>query len=457
MFRQAVCLALVSLLFACGPSSPGGRSDGGGGPSDDGGGDCGPLDTIDNCGACGNACGWQNASGTSCVAGTCVPNCNPGFAECDTNPANGCEADLTSDTHCGTCYNACGGNNATGTCVAGVCDVTCISGFGDCNNDFADGCESDLMSDVMRCGSCERGCTTTCVAGQCTGCDSGLALDSTDPLDAARAMGMCGAEVVSASWVMPDGSAVPAGTPNFDLGHGILSGFGSVISPREGVKVFAISSGTARQPTDPGYQDVGGFDKGYVAAHPMGFPKESPACPGVTTGEPHDAIALQVTLQAPDWAQGMGFDFDFYTYEWPGFVCSEFNDFFVALMTPIPMGLPDPNISFDAAGNPISVNAAFMSVCGCTGGPPCFAGGKTFDCPNGTAELVGTGFEGFGFGDWHGATSWLTTTAPVMPGAQFTLIFGIYDSGDGVLDSTTVIDNFHWTPNPPPVVTDPIE
>ncbi len=451
--RRQVVIFVSLFLIACGPNSAATR-DAAGGPSADAG--CGLLDTVDNCGACGNNCGWQNASGAQCIGGLCVANCNAGFAECDGNPANGCEANLTTDLHCGTCYNACTAFNATGTCVMGTCEMTCAAGWGDCNDDLTDGCESDLMNDVMRCGSCDRGCTSTCVAGQCTGCDTGVAIDSTDPMDAVHAMGMC-AGVISASWVMPDGTPVPVGTPNFDLGHGNLGGFGAVITPREGSKMFAISSGTARQPTDPGYMDVGGFDKGYVASHPAGFPKESPACPGVVTGEPHDAIALQVTLEAPDWAQGMGFDFDFYTYEWPGYVCSMWNDFFVALMTPIPMGLPDPNISFDAAGNPISVNAAFMSVCGCTGGPPCFAGGRSFDCPNGTAELVGTGFEDtFGFGEWHGATSWLTTTAPVMPGTQFTLIFGIYDSGDGVLDSTALIDNFHWTATPPPVVTDPI-
>ena len=43
-----------------------------------------------------------------------------------------------------------------------------------------------------------------------------------------------------------------------------------------GKKMLALSSGTARQPTDPGYQDVSGFDKGYTSASPQGFPKESP-------------------------------------------------------------------------------------------------------------------------------------------------------------------------------------
>ena len=72
-----------------------------------------------------------------------------------------------------------------------------------------------------------------------------------------------------------------------------------------------LSSGSARQPTDPGYHDVGGFDKGFQGGHPQGFPKESPACPGVITGTPHDGAALEVTLRTPANAQGFSFDFNF--------------------------------------------------------------------------------------------------------------------------------------------------
>jgi hypothetical protein len=175
-------------------------------------------------------------------------------------------------------------------------------------------------------------------------CDTTLAIDDMDPMSAARAVGLCkqatGPDdwgVVSAEWVLPDGNPAPA-NPNFHLGHGILSGFGNVIVPYEGSKLLALSSGTARQPTDPGYQSPGGFSKGYTSGHPVGFPKESPACPGVITGPPNDGTGVRLTIRAPSNANGFSFDFDFYTYEWPGFVCSTFNDFFVALMSPIPRG-----------------------------------------------------------------------------------------------------------------------
>jgi hypothetical protein len=292
-------------------------------------------------------------------------------------------------------------------------------------------------------------------------CDTALPIDSQDPFDAARAVGLCKISggpddwgVVNAQWVAVDGTPAPA-SPNFHLGHGNLDHFGSAVNPQQGGKMLALSSGTARNPTDTGYMSVGGFDKGYTMNHPQGFPKESPACPFVTTGIPHDGAAVQITIKAPSNAQGFSFDFDFYTYEWPGFVCSTYNDFFVAILDPIPMGQLDGNISFDQLGNPVSVNNAFLEVCGCSGGPPCLAGGKTFNCALGNAELQGTGFTD-GFQD-HGATSWLVTQAPVEPNATITIRWGVYDSGDGVLDSTTLIDNWEWVAEPGTVVgTEPV-
>jgi len=279
-------------------------------------------------------------------------------------------------------------------------------------------------------------------------CDSGLPLDSTDPADAARAVDLCknstGATdwgIVSAKWVMANGNA-PTTDPDFHLGHGILSAFGPNVTPRAGQRMFVVSSGAARQPTDAGYKSPSGFDKGYTGGHPQGFPKESPACPNVTTGTPHDSTAVELEIRAPSNAHGFSFDFNFYTYEWPGYICSQYNDFFVAILSPIPMGQSDGQISFDKQGNPISVNNAFMNVCGCSGGPPCTAGGKSFSCPLGTAELTGTGFES------HAATSWLSTTAPVQPGQVIRIRWGAYDSGDGILDSTAIVDNWKWSADP---------
>ena len=301
-------------------------------------------------------------------------------------------------------------------------------------------------------------------------CDAALAIDDADPMGAAKAVELCKQAagpkdwgVTSAKWVLPDGSDpaanVAVNMANFHLGHGNLGAFGPNVNVQAGSKMLVLSSGTARQPTDPGYMDVGGFDKMYTSLHPQGFPKESPACgPDLKTGEPHDGAGVELAIRVPSNAHGFSFNFDFYTYEWPNWICSQYNDFFVAVLSPIPANQLDGNISFDSQGNPVSVNNAFVDVCGCGGANPCLAGGKTYPCSLGNTELMGTGFgSDTAFGQDHAATSWLQTKAPVEPGAEITIRWAVYDSGDGVLDSTTLVDNWQWIAEPGTTVgTDPV-
>lgn len=292
-------------------------------------------------------------------------------------------------------------------------------------------------------------------------CDEGIAIDEMDPLAAAAAIDICKTStgeydwgVVSAAWVMADGSPPPSDVgdlANFHRGHGFLDDFGANLDVREGVKMLALSSGSARRPNDPGYASVEGFNKGYTGGFAQGFPKESAACPGSITGTVNDPTGVELVIRTPANATGFSFDFDFYTFEWPGFVCSTYNDFFLAILDPIPEGQLDGNISFDGDLNPISVNNALLEVCGCEGNPPgtCEAGGKIFECSLGNIELIGTGF-GFDTtnGDDHGATGWLRTTAPVPGNAEISVRFAVHDSGDGSLDSTTLVDNFQWIAKP---------
>lgn len=83
--------------------------------------------------------------------------CAPGFADCDGDAANGCEADLRANTsHCGRCDGACAvGVNASSTCAAGTCALTCATGFADC--DGRPGCETDVTT-VLNCGRCGGSC-----------------------------------------------------------------------------------------------------------------------------------------------------------------------------------------------------------------------------------------------------------------------------------------------------------
>ena len=175
----------------------------------------------------------------------------------------------------------------------------------------------------------------------------------------------------------------------------------------------------------------------------------------MTSGSPHDSAGLEVVIKTPTNAKSLSFDLDFYTFEWPEFTCSTFNDFFVALQTPKPDNRPDGNVSFDSEGNTISVNAGFVQVCACKDGPPCTAGGKGFPCKLGWDQLEGTGFDSV---PWNSAaTGWLVTTTPLpKPGDEITLHFAIWDSGDGILDSTVLLDALRFDPQPAPIETQPI-
>ncbi len=70
-----------------------------------------PQTSIDNCGACGQACGAQNGT-PSCTTGVCsMSDCSPGFLDCSTDEntsRDGCETDGNSDSaNCGRCGNEC--------------------------------------------------------------------------------------------------------------------------------------------------------------------------------------------------------------------------------------------------------------------------------------------------------------------------------------------------------------
>src|SRR5262249_11215310 len=119
--------------------------------------------------------------------------------------------------------------------------------------------------------------------------------------------------------------------------------------------------------------------------------------------------------------------------------------------------------SFDSQGNSISVNNAFLDVCGCPASPgacvtpPVAMMGsimKNFSCMSGSNGVQGTDWAADSTTGWtNGSTGWLQTSAPVQKGATYTLRFVTYDSGDPDVDSSTFVDNFQWSAEPGTVVT----
>jgi hypothetical protein len=279
-------------------------------------------------------------------------------------------------------------------------------------------------------------------------CDDNLALEDPDPWSAARSIELCqqatpGGQdfgVLSALWVRANGT--PAVVPSQQFG--ILSDFGPNVNVQGGTRFLGLSSGRARLPGQPNACGTYSCYQSGPGAAPPGFPQDVPNCPGET--EINDDVALEVNLRAPTNATGYKFNFKFYSFEYPEWVCDFYNDQFIALVNPPPMGSINGNISFDSMGNPVSVNVAFFDVCQ--------------GCPLGTAEMIGTGFDIWELTiDDAGGTSWLATTAPIGGGEEFSIRFAIWDTGDQSWDSTAVVDNFQWIANGGTVVvgTEPEE
>ena len=123
-----------------------------------------------HCGACGNRCVVPHAT-ARCAGGGCgIAACDPGFADCDGDAGNGCEADLAGVANCGACGVSCGArHHATPTCGPG-CGFVCETGYADCDGDASNGCEALLAGDRLHCGACGNACTQGrgCQAGACT-------------------------------------------------------------------------------------------------------------------------------------------------------------------------------------------------------------------------------------------------------------------------------------------------
>jgi hypothetical protein len=372
-----------------------------------------------------------------CALAACSAPTPSTFAKSDSNQ--------TSDPKAPGSFGAGASSGASGGPTAG--GAACVPAKG--NYDLpGDGCDNDGD------GTVDNPAT----------CDAALA-DDGSPEELARAMGLCNAAATSGFGLVSAAFTRGYGRADAPMAqqHGVLAKFGDVLRPREGARLGVLSTGYALEydgsPGTPFGGNASGKD--WFGARPgvgngtapPGFPRPAAGCPQAS--EVNDLIALKLTLTAPKNATGFKFDFNFHSGEWPAFICSEFNDGFIAYLKAEGFngGVAD-NISFDAKKNPVSVNNGFFDRCtpgaaiGCD--PRSTPGTST--CPGGPAELAGTGFGilgnycGYGGAETvaGGATGWLTSQAPVKPGETFTLELMIWDAGDGDLDSLVVLDNFQW-------------
>lgn len=414
----------------------------------------------------GLACGPSSndgADGGGQEGSTCTPGatmvCYSGPT--GTQDVGSCMGGTTTCNDLGTVWSACIGevtpllevceNGLDDDCNSAIDDVTDIDGdgftrcTGDCCETFEECDEPEKVNPGAVEVANEDG--TPSADENCNGmideglviCDAGLLLDDPDPIAAARALDLCqdadesSYGLLAAAYQRADGSAFATPTQ-----HGIQASFGPNVPPQFGSSMLALSTGTARSESQVDACNASTCSASGPGTPPTGFPQDVPGCSGSTNI--NDDVALSLTLRAPVNATGYSFDFTFYSFEYPEWVCTSFNDQFVALVDPPPAGAINGNIAFDSMTNPVSVNIAFFDVCD--------------GCANGPDAMVGTGFN-----TWNdaGATSWLRTQAPVEGGSEFTIQFTIWDTGDSAFDSTVLIDNFQWLADPVGVGTIPID
>jgi hypothetical protein len=451
-----------------------------------------------------DGCEWD-----SDVYGPC--SCTPGASEaCYTGPIG------TQDV--GPCVGGTHTCDATGTywgpCVGQVIPVKEVCGDGidqDCNNLV------DLLPDVDGDGwsECDGDCCETAVDcteptlvnpgaydvpgnvldDDCNGgvdnavasCDAGIVSSSGNGLDYAKAIELCATTtanpplpdkrwgVISASLTLADGGGSPASNS-----RSIRGGFGNAIAPLGGSSLAVLSTGNAAAQAapnnvSPAYatfqigQQTGTSSQApadWVAANGGSFPN-SPGCPEPVSGTTaFNPVMLTVQVRVPTNAQSFSVGSYFFSAEYPEWVCSQYNDFFLTLLDSTYAGNPanpaDKNLAFydpppsGGATYPVGVNLAFGNTglfqqCenGQTG---CALGsvvGNINTCVS-TAELSGTGFDvastGCGANDLlGGGTGWLVTSGNVAPGETMTLRFVVWDTGDQVYDSLVLLDNFTWS------------
>jgi len=374
---------------------------------------------------------------------------------------------------------------------------------GDCCDVLADGCGNP---NLVNPGAFEV--AGNMVDDDCDGsvdnavvsCDGAFSSNSSVATDYAKAIELCSSTtespalpskkwgVISAGFFRADGTGVPVAAQ-----RSIRTGFGGGLTPLKGTQLVVLSTGAAAASaspnnTNPAYVapqasvangTSSGVPSDWLTANGNNFPN-APNCPdpnGGTTA--NDPIMLKVRVRVPTNAFSFSVASDFYSSEYPEWVCSPFNDFFLTLLDSTFMpGIgqaanpADNNLAFyhapPAGGSlyPIGVNLAFGNTglfrqckngtTGCGGGA---TPGTTSSCQS-TAQLAGTGFDvanpsppsafpgdpGYcGTNNLSGgATGWLSTSGNVVPGETIELRFVIWDTGDGYYDSTVLLDNFQW-------------
>lgn len=476
--------------------------------------DCAIACTDGNC-PDGFTCGAEGLCRLDGAAGLCSDDPGP-----DPN------ADCTPGTTA-ACYTGAGGTKGVGACRGGTRTCSAAGRWGECEGEVvpaAEECGDDVDNDCN--GSTDENddldgdgfstCTTGGGAADCCDteadcddpasvnpgafdipgnavdddcnlavddqilCDATLSSGSTSAYDFAKAIELCNRAtasdkkwgVITAKLSLANGS----GTPD-PQGHAIRPEFGPGNPAQLGNSLAIISSGgaAAKLDTNPSFHAFSGYTHttGATSTMPSDWltlnsnvlPK-APGCPQPTATTANDPVMLTFTIRVPSNAKSFELKTSFYTADYPEYMCSTLNDYFLVLLDSQWSGSPanpaDKNLAtYKPSGSssrvPIGVNLArstggMFTEClnGATG---CATGGTpgTMSACTGTDLLEDTGFDDLAANSCEatsivgGGTGWLVTRGNVMPGETITLRIVIWDQGDSILDSLAVLDGFKWS------------
>jgi hypothetical protein len=434
----------------------------------------------------------------------CYPECEPGdLDECyDGTP-------VTLDV--GVCHS--GSRTCGMTGVWGTCSGQTEPGEEICGNEIDEDCDGSLVAvdqDGDGWSTCDGDCCDDEIVGcidaalvnpgafevegnevddDCDGmtdeieplCDDDLASDSGTGLDYAAALDLCQSTeedaplperswgVISAELTLASGQDMPK-----PVQRSIRTSFGDGIEPSGGESLVVLSSGNAAAPgqMSPNFASFeGGQDLDTVVSAPPDWivanGGEFPAsCEGVNPSSDtnaYDSVMLTLRVRVPTNARSFTTRMFFFTAEYPEWVCSQYNDFFVSLIDSAAIDNPsDKNIAiYDDGENlwPVGLNIlktapGLFRVCqsgnvGCQGD----LAQSWYDCPDGPDLLAGTGFDvddvtnscnGVSF-PVGGGTGWLDMSGNVSPGEIMEIRFAIWDAGGHLFDALVLLDDWRWS------------
>lgn len=475
---RASMLSLAILFVACGPSATQHNGDDDGPTPDAPPADCNPGATRDcysgdpstkNVGPC---TGGTQTCGSDGTWGPCQNEVTPEGEVCANSVDDNCNGSVDEDADAdGDGFRTCGGDCCDAT-TDGCGDPALVNpgAFEAAGNSVDDDCDGNVDNTLA------------------ASCDMGLSSNSGTAMDYAMAMELCQTAtttdskwgVISAKLVLPSGS----GTPNSGQ-RSIRQAFGGTMR-QGGNSMVLLSTGRAAatgqaNPAFAAFQ--GGMDHGATSTMPADWLAlnnnnlpNAPGCPdpnGGTTA--HDPIMLELKIRTPTNAKSFKLATNFFSSEYPEWVCSAFNDFFVVLLDSAWTGSPanpaDKNLAvYKSPQNqtyPVGVNLAYGDTGlfqNCKNGPTGCAGGSvagTISTCTGTTELAGTGFDASnpspqfssdpGYCGTNnqagGGTGWLVTSGNVVGGEVITLRIAVWDTSDGYYDSLAIVDNFEWSVN----------